>query len=146
MAANDFLSEGPAYTIAAPAAANGGIGPISGDPLIWGLANSPSQCQALVAQASYTPPGGVVPTGNIPVKKAGGFFLRVEAKTGINGASKAINIGDKIYADGGTQDVPTGILYGITLNANNGTGWPFGRAMAAVAAGQTATIPVEING
>ena len=145
MAANDYINEGPAFTIAAPIGANGGIGPKSGDPLIWGLSNSPSQSQELVAQTSYTPPGSLVPTGNITVKKSGSFFLPVQAKTGLAGASKAINPGDVIYADGGTQDTVTGILYDITLNANSGTGWKFGRAMAAVVAGATTTIPVELN-
>ena len=146
MAANEYLPSTDQFTLAVPIAANGGIGPISGDPLIWGLANSPSNCKALVAETSYTPPGGLVPTGNITVKAVGANFLSVTAQSGVNGLGVAIKPGDLIYADGGTQDATTGILYGFTLNANHGTGWPFGRAMAAVGAGLTATIPVMIGG
>jgi len=145
MAANEYLSRAEQFEIDAPLAANSGVGPISGDPLIWGLANSPSHCIALVAETSYTPPGGLTPTGKITVKKIGANFFSVQAKTAIGGGSRAINSGDVVYADGGTQDATTGILYGFTLNANSGTGWPYGRAMAPVASGQTAVIPVMIG-
>lgn len=146
MAANEALERADQFTIAAPVAANAGVGPNSGDPLIWGLANSPSRSVALVAETSYTPPGGLTPTGNITVKAVGAFFLSVVAKSSIApGASKAINPGDTVYADGGTQDATTGILYGFTLNGNSSNGWPYGNAMDAVAAGQTATIRVMLG-
>lgn len=146
MAANEALERADQFTIAAPSAANAGQGPNSGDPLIWGLANSPSHSIAMVAETSYTPPGSLVPTGNITVKTVGAFFLTVVAKTSINpGTGKAINPGDPVYADGGTQDAVTGVLYGFTLNVNNVTGWIFGHAMDALTSGQSGTIRVMIG-
>ena len=146
MAANEAIPLGDAFYIAAPIAANGGIGPNSGDPLIWGVANSPSVSIALNTETSYTPPGSLVATGNISVKRVGAFFYQVAAKTSINpGSGKAINPGDPVYMDGGTIDSTTGILYGGTLNANSSTGWIFGHAMDAIASGQTATIRVLIG-
>lgn len=146
MAANEALPRGEQFYIAAPVAANSGVGPNSGDPLIWGLANSPSNAVALVAETSYTPPGSLTPTGNISVKRIGAFFLSVAAKTSINpGTGQAINPGDAIYADGGTIDTTTGILYGFTLNRNSTTGWLYGHAMDAVTSGQTETIRVLIG-
>lgn len=149
MAANEALDRADQFTITASGATadNAGAGPISGEPLIWGLANSPSVALGVVCETSYTPPGSLVPTGNITIKTIGAFFLTVSAKTSINpGASKAINPGDPIYADGGTQDTVDGLLFGITLNANSATGWLFGRAMDALAAGTTGTIRVRIGG
>ena len=146
MAANQALSHGNQFTIDAPAAANSGVGPNSGDPLIWGLAGSPSKAIALVAQTSYTPVGDAVTTGQITVQADGAWFLSVVAKSSINpGTGAAINPGDAIYADGGTTDTTTGILYGFTLNANSTTGWFFGHAMDAISSGQTATIRVLIG-
>lgn len=146
MATNEALQRAESFYIAAPIAANSGVGPNAGDPLIWGLANSPSNSVALVAETSYTPPGSLTPTGNIAVKSVGAFFLSVVAKTSINpGTGKAINPGDPVYADGGTQDTTTGILYGFTLNVNNSTGWFFGHAMDAIASNQTATIRVKLG-
>ncbi len=145
MATNEYLARGEEFTLPAPQAANGGLGPIANDPIIWGLTDSPSKAVALNTETSYTPPGSLVPTGNCTFKRIGGFFYTVQAKTAIGGGSKAINSGDAIYADGGTQDVATGMLYGITLNANNGTGWFFGHAMAGLGAGLTGVIPVLIG-
>lgn len=148
MAANEALARGDVFDIVASGAtaANNGVGPLSGDPLIWGLASSPSQSIPVVCETSYTPPGSLTPTGNISVKRVGAFFLTVSAKSSINpGAGKAINPGDRIYADGGTLDTVDGILYGITLNANSATGWAFGHAMDAIPSGQTATIRVLLS-
>lgn len=142
MATNTEFVRGEYFTIAAPAAAN----PNTGDPLIWGVANSPSGAVALVVQTSYTPPGSLTPTGNISVTRVGVHFLTVVAKTSIDpGTGKAINPGDPVYMDGGTIDTTTGILYGGTLNANVSTGWLFGHAMDAITSGQTATIRVLIG-
>jgi len=146
MAANEALERADQFTIAAPAAANSGVGPISGDPLLWGLFNSPSNGVPMVAETSYTPPGSLTPTGTITVKRVGAFFLSVQAKTSINpGTGSAINPGDQLYADGGTTDPTTGFLYGFTINKNSSTGWKFGRAMDAVTSGQTATIRVMLG-
>lgn len=146
MATNEYLNRADQFSIAVPIAANNGVGPIANDPLLWGLASSPSQSVPMVAMTSYTPPGGLVPDGEISVKRVGAFFLTVSAKSSINpGTGKAINPGDRLYADGGVQDTVTGFLYGFTINANSVTGWNFGRAMAALAAGQTGVIPVMLE-
>lgn len=146
MASNEAIDRAEVFTIAAPIAANGGLGPIANDPLIIGLAHSPSAALACVAETSYTPPGSLTPTGNISVKLVGAFFLTVAAKSSINpGSGVAINPGDRVYADGGTQDTTTGVLYGFTLNANSSTGWYFGNALDAIPSGQTATIRVRLK-
>ena len=148
MAANEALDRADQFTITASGATadNAGAGPISGEPLIWGLANSPSVALGVVCETSYTPPGNLVPDGQITVKCVGAFYLPVSAKTSINpGTGKAINPGDPIYADGGVLDTTDGILYGITLNVNSTTGWFFGRAMAGLASGQTGTLPVKLG-
>ena len=135
----------PAY-VASPAAPDplGNIG--SGDPLIWGLANSPSVSVPLVAEENYNPPGSLTPTGFISVKNVGANYFIVIAKRGVNGANVAINPGDPIYANPTAIDTTTGIASGIKLTADNTSGWLYGHAMAAVASGQTATIPVMIGG
>ncbi len=146
MASNEALARAVDFDIAAPIAANSGVGPISNDPLIIGLAHSPSAALAAVAETSYTPPGGLTPTGRISVKLEGAFYLTVAAKSSINpGTGVAINPGDRIYADGGTQDTTTGVLYGFTLNANSTTGWYFGNALDAIASGQSAVIRVRLK-
>lgn len=148
MAANEYLERAEQFTIQAAGAIadNAGVGPISGEPLIWGLGTSPQVALAVVAETSYTPPGGLVPDGQITVKCVGAFYLTVSAKSNINpGTGVAINPGDPIYADGGTLDATDGILFGITLNRNSTTGWFFGRAMAALASGQTGTLPVKLG-
>jgi len=146
MAANEALPRGESFWIAAPIAANSGVGPNSGDPLVWGNAGSPSKSVALVAMTSYTPPGSLTATGNISVKRIGAYFLSVAAKSSINpGSGVAIKPGDAVYADGGTMDTTTGILYGFTINVNSTTGWFYGHAMDAISSGQTATIRVLIG-
>lgn len=145
MAANEADARAEYLTVAAPAAANGGIGPISGDPLMFGLADSPSAALACVAETSYTPPGSLVPTGNIAVKFVGAFFLSITAGDGTPGTGKAINPGDRVFAFGGSIDTTTGCLYGFSLNTNSQVGWYYGNALDAVPAGQTATIRVRLK-
>jgi len=144
MAVNQTNINGDYLTIAAPLAANSGVGPISGDPLVYGRGTSPSFGMACVAQTSYTPPTGTA-TGNISVDLTGVWNLSVVAKDAIGGSGKASAIGDRIYADGGTYDATTGCLYGFTLNGNATTGVYFGNALDAIASGQTAIIRVRLK-
>ncbi len=142
---NECDSRGEFLTMPVPLAANGGIGPLSGDPLMFGLANSPSAAIAAVASTSETPPGSLVPTGNIGIKLVGVFFFSVIAGDGTPGTSKAINPGDRVYAFGGAIDVTTGCLYGFSLNTNSNVGWYYGNSLDAIPAGQTATIRVRLK-
>lgn len=140
MATNTNLERAEFFYIAGVSAIS------SGDPLIWGLTTSPSVSVPMVAQTSYTPPGSLTATGNIAVTTVGAHLLTVAAKTSINpGTGVAIKPGDAVYADGGTTDVTTGLLYGFTLNRNSTTGWLFGHAMDAVSSGASATIRVLIG-
>ena len=136
-ASNENLVRAEDFTIAAPAAANAGKGPISGDPLVYGgLAG--------VAETSYTPPTGVT-TGNISLKLIGAFLLSVTAKSGLSpSVNAAIAVGDKLYADGGTTDATTNCTYGFTIDKNSG-GVYFGNALDAVTSGSTATIRVRLK-
>ena len=145
MSTNNENYRGAHLTLAAPAAANSGVGPIANDPAIIGRGTSPGFGLAVVCETSYTLPSGLVPTGNVSVDLEGVFFLSVVAKDAISGSGKAIAPGDKVYADGGTYDPTTGWLYGITLNANSTSGAYFGNALDAVASGQTATIRVRLK-
>ncbi len=144
MAANENLVRAETITMAVPIAANSGVGPISGDPLIFGRGTSPAFGLAGVAETSYTPPTGVA-TGNISVKFIGAFLLSVLAKSAVGGSSVAIFPGDKLYAEGGTYDQTTGCYYGFTLTTNASTGCYFGNALDAIAGGQTATIRVRLK-
>jgi len=144
MAVNQTNINGDYLTIAAPVAANSGVGPISGDPLVFGRGTSPSFGLACVAQTSYTPPTGT-PTGNISVDLTGVWNLSVVAKASVGGGGVAIAIGDKVYAEGGTYDVTTGCLYGFTLTTNATSGVYFGNALDAIASGQTAIIRVRLK-
>jgi len=149
MALNEIDARGERFQILATGAtaANSGVGPNSGDPLILGLAHSPSASLAVVCLTNYTPPGSLPATGYVSVSAVGIYALSVAAKTSINpGNGVAINPGDLVYADGGMLDTTDGLLYGFTLNANSTTGWKFGRAMDAITSGQTATIRVRIGG
>jgi hypothetical protein len=144
MATNDALNRGEFITLPVPIAANSGVGPISGDPLVFGRGTSPGFGLAGVAQNSETPPTGVS-TGNIGVRFIGVVFLSVVAKDGIGGASLAIAPGDKIFGDGGTYDITTGCLYGFTLNGNKTSGVYFGNSLDAITGGQTATVRVRLK-
>lgn len=144
-AANEADFRGDMLTMAAPSAANSGAGPNSGDPLVYGQGTSPAFGMACVAETSYTQPSGLVPTGNISAKFVGVFFLPVVGKTSIGGSSKALAIGDKVYADGGSYDPVTGCTYGFTLDANSSTGINFGTTLDPVVAGQTTTVRVKLK-
>jgi hypothetical protein len=162
MAANEYLDRADQFTLTMPT--NGGtaspanpayvlsphapdpLGNIgSGDPLIWGLANSPSVSIPLVAQSNYNPPGSLTPDGQITVKRVGANYFIVIAKVGVLGSNKAINPGDAIYATPSVIDTTSGIASGIVLSADNVSGYLFGHAMVGLASGQTGTIPVMIG-
>jgi hypothetical protein len=145
MAANENLVRAEDITMAAPIGANNGVGPISGDPLLYGRGTSPNFALACVAETSYTPPTGVA-TGNISVKFIGAFLLSVVGKTSASGSSAAIKIGDRVFADtNGTYDATTGCYYGFTLCNNTSTGIYFGNALDAVAGNATTTIRVRLK-
>jgi hypothetical protein len=144
MAVNQVDITGNYLTMPAPIAANSGVGPNAGDPLLIGRGTSPSFGIACVANTSYTPPTGT-PTGNIAICTDGVWILSVVAKASIGGGGQAIAIGDKIYAAGGTYDPTTGMLYGFTLNCDATNGAYFGNALDAIASGQTASIRVRLK-
>ena len=138
MAANKANERAVSLTIAAPAAANGGIGPVTGDPLLLGVL-------ACVAQNSYTPPTGKA-SGNIAADFEGAYFLEVTADSTLSpAAGKAINPGDPVYYKGGTLDGTTNVTYGGTLCAD-GSGVFFGNALDALGGGLTGTIRVRLQG
>jgi hypothetical protein len=145
MSVNDNLSRGEIVHMAVPIAANGGVGPNSGDVLIFGSASSPAHNLAGVVQASYTPPGSRTATGLVPVKFVGAFNLTVAAKSTINpGTGQTIVPGDPIFADGGTYDATTGCTYGCTLNCNATRGYLVGNALTGLASGTTGTVIVRL--
>jgi hypothetical protein len=141
---NQANPRGEFLMMAVPVAANGGVGPYSGDVLMFG-ASSVNQ-MAGVAENGYTPPTGVPNPEGIGVAFIGVFFLPVVALNGLSPASPtAIYPGDRVYASGGTYDQTTGCTYGFTLDANSSTGAHFGNALDYVPAGQTATIRVRLK-
>lgn len=144
MSVNQVNLHGNQLTMPVPLAANAGVGPISGDPLVFGRGTSPAFGLAGVAATSYTPPTGTA-TGSISVDLDGVYALPVVAKSSIGGGSLAIAPGDKVYADGGTYDLTTGCLYGFTLNGNGTAGAYFGNALDAVVAGATTTVRVRLK-
>jgi hypothetical protein len=144
MAVNQTNINGDYLTIAAPLAANSGVGPISGDPLVFGRGTSPSFGLACVAQTSYTPPTGT-PTGNISVDLTGVWNLSVLAKDDISGSNITLRVGDRVYATGGTYDITTGCLYGFTLTGNATAGVYFGNLLDGVTAGATAIVRVRLK-
>lgn len=148
---NQANPRGEFLMMAVPVADNSGVGPISGEPLIFGTApgtdtDDPNACLAGVAQNSYTPPTGIPNPEGVGVQFIGVFFLSVTALDGLSPATGvAIAPGDRIFADGGTYDATTGCTYGFTLNADFTEGIYFGNALDAVASGQTATIRVRLK-
>lgn len=99
----------------------------------------------VVAQESYTPPGGLTPTGYVSCALIGAFFLTVTAKTGLSpSVNSAVKPGDRIYADGGSLDATTNVTTGFTLDKNSG-GTLFGTALDALATGTTGTIRVRLK-
>ena len=146
MSVNQCYARGENLTVAAPIAANSGVGPISGDPLMLGYTAGYTGRIACVAETSYTPPGSLTATGNIAVKDVGVYFLSVTAKTSLSpSSSAAMHPGDRVYADGGTLDTTTGILYGFTLDGNSTTGVYFGNTLDAVTSGATAVVRVRLK-
>src|SRR5271169_2224352 len=133
--------------MAVPVADNGGVGPISGEPLMFGKNTSDiTRVLTGVAQNSYTPPTGIPNPEGVGVQLIGVFFLTVVALNQLSpGTGVAIAPGDPVYADGGTYDATTGCTYGFTLDANEATGHYFGNALDAVASGQTAIIRVRLK-
>lgn len=78
----------------------------------------------------------------------GSFSLSVTAKSALSPVTnKAINPGDKIYADGGTLDAASNMTTGFTLDANSG-GVFFGHldpTGPGILAGVTATVLVWVG-
>lgn len=136
MAANEVNFRGTELTVAAPVAANSGVGPISGDPLIIGQGTSPSFGIACVAETSYTPPTGSA-TGNIAIKTEGVFQLAVLPQDNATGGSnKTLHIGDRVYAGAdGTYDPTTGVYYGFTMCGDATRGTHFGNTLDFAAGG-----------
>lgn len=144
MAINKVNNRGVSLTMAVPIAANSGVGPKTGDPLVFGRGTSPGFGLACVVTNSDTPPTGTA-TGNVGCDFEGVFALSVVGKSSIGGSSVVIAPGDKVYADGGTYDPTTGCLYGFTLNANSTGGAYFGNALDQVASGATTLIRVRLK-
>lgn len=145
-ASNECDFRGDMLTIAAPAAANSGVGPNSGDPMVLGTGTSPSFGMAGVCETSYTEPSGLVPTGNVSVKFVGVFFLSVVGKTAPSGGSNhAFAPGDVVYYSGGTYDPTTGWWYGGTLCFDTVNGVKFGTTLDPVVSGQTTTVRVKLK-
>ena len=144
---NKRNARGEFLPFAVPVAANGGVGPISGDPLIFGTQQSEGAgLLAGVALSSYTPPTGIPNPEGIGVDLIGVFFLTVIGLNGVSPASPmALQPGDRVYADGGTYDATTGCTYGFVLDANSTTGKYFGNVLDAVVAGQTAVVRVRLK-
>jgi hypothetical protein len=144
---NTAIERAEYIMMAVPIAANNGVGPISGDFLMFGnTTDDPEGNLAGVASNSLTPPTGIVNPEGVGVQFIGAFFLSVQALDGISPASGvAIHPGDRIYASGGTYDATTGCTYGCTLDANASTGIYIGNALDAIPSGQTATIRVRLK-
>lgn len=138
MSVNQTNLRGVHLTLPVPIAANAGVGPISGDPLVFGRGTSPSFGLAGVAETSYTPPTGVA-TGSISVNFEGIYNLSVIANNG------TISPGDRVYAIGGTYDVTTGCLYGFTLSNTSTAGEYFGNVMTTILSGVTAIALVRLK-
>lgn len=141
MAINNANPRGEFLMMAVPVADNNGVGPLSGEPLMFG--NPPSL--AVTAQNAYTPPTGVPNPQGVGCQFIGVNFLSVSANDGASPPSGiAIKPGDKVYASGGTYDATTGCTYGFALDANS-SGHYFGNALDAIPSGQTATIRVRMK-
>lgn len=139
MAQNEVNFRGTQLTVAAPAAANSGVGPNSGDPLIFGTGTSPTFGLACVAETSYTPPSGLTPSGNIAIKLEGVFSLPILPKTAkVGGSNHNFAPGDRVYADNdGTYDATTGCYYGFTLDGASVSGIYFGNILDTVTGGSS---------
>jgi hypothetical protein len=123
----------------------------SGQPVLFGRGETDSvNAMAGVAAEAQTASNSTGPpydnnSGYLTIDFEGAYNLTVVAETlGSVSAGAQINPGDVIYASGGTFDPVSGITYGFTLCADK-TGSAFGRALAPVAAGTTAIIPVILK-
>lgn len=139
MAQNKVLEQNQPLQLAVPAAA----AVTSNQPLLFGVI-------PCVANESYS--DATRPTrGFISVDAAGAFNLAVTAVSTLSPAvNSAVNVGDKIYAKGGTTDAPTGITYGFTL-CKDATGTLFGTAISVagasgvlISSGASGTIAVRL--
>ncbi len=140
MAINKAFEQPLKITLTAPA----NVTITSGEPLLFGRGTHQIPGVAIDAQISTNPPYNSA-DGLIGIDFAGGVFVSVHASTLASAsAGAAIAVGDPIFLSGGTFDVATGITYGGTLCVDT-TAEYFGLAMAAIAAGQVATIPVLLK-
>ena len=124
----------------------------SGQPLLFGIggetnAVNPMAGVAAEAQTSNNAAGPPYDnnSGYLTVDFEGAYNLTVQAETlGSVSAGAAINLGDPVYASGGTFDPVSRITYGFTLCADK-AGAFFGRALAPLAAGTTGIIPIMLR-
>lgn len=122
----------------------------SGQPLLFGRNETNSHIMSGVAVEAQTAANSTGPpydnnSGYLTVDFEGSYGLTVVAETlGSPSAGAQINPGDAVYASGGTYDPTSGITYGFVLcRDTNGTF--FGIALAPVASGTSAIIPVLLK-
>ncbi len=122
----------------------------SGQPLVFGRVETGTHLMAGVAVEAQTASLTTGPpydnnSGYLTVDFEGAYNLTVLAETlGSPSAGAPISPGDAVYASGGTYDPTSGITYGFVLcRDTNGTF--FGIALAPVAAGTSAIIPVMLK-
>lgn len=140
MATNKAFEQPIKLTLAAPA----GITITSGEPILFGRGTHAIPGVAIEAQISTNPPYDPN-SGFLGFDFSGGVFVSVTASALASpSAGSAIAVGDPLYLAGGTFDKLTGITYGGTV-CTDATADFYGLAMVAIAAGQTATIPVLLK-
>lgn len=116
----------------------------SGQPLIFGHGTHFIAGVACEAQNTSNPAYDEN-NGYLTLDIEGAYNLTVVAETLASvSAGAAINVGDPVYASGGTFDKVSGITYGFTLCADTGGDF-FGIALQSIAAGVTAIIPVMLK-
>jgi hypothetical protein len=124
----------------------------SGAPLLFGVGGETNAVNPMagVAAEAQTASNSTGPpydnnSGYLTVDFEGAYNLTVLAETLASvSAGATINVGDPIYASGGTFDPVSRITYGFTLCADK-TGAFFGRALAPLAAGTTGIIPIMLK-
>jgi hypothetical protein len=124
----------------------------SGQPLLFGVGGETDAVNPMagVATEAQTTNNATGPTydnnsGYLTVDFEGAYFVTVVAETlGSISAGAAINLGDPVYASGGTFDPVSRITYGFTLCADK-TGAFYGRALAPLVAGTTGIILVMLK-
>lgn len=129
-----------------------GVAIASGQPLLFGVGGETDAVNPMagVACEAQTTNNSTGPTydnnsGYLTVDFEGAYNLTVVAETLASvSAGAAVNIGDPIYASGGTFDPVSRITYGFTLCVDK-TGAFFGRAMAPLVAGTTGVIPIVLR-